>query len=181
VSARLFAFEDVWLVGGDATKRPGRTSARNGTVVAVDATVVANLQVQGTVPKGLAPLHALAATNAQGFVNPILEIGVFDKRPLDGSDRTELVFRCRVQLLCLRAEIATAQVAVTAHVVGMDALHRGWREDAFRGTTSALCALLRIELPERVPALCTPVDPDCTGDNGRGDRPLHDTPQELPA
>jgi len=180
-SACLLAFEDIRLVGRDAAKCAGRTSARDRTIVAVDATVMPNLQVQRPVSEGLAPFHALAATNTKGFVNAVREVRIFDERALDGTDGAELVFRRCVQLLRFRAEIAAAQVTIAAHIIGVNAFHSGWHKDAIRGAAPALCAFFRIDLPEHATGLGTPRSPrhGC-GDSGcRGC--TYDASKELAA
>jgi hypothetical protein len=120
----------------------------NCTLVAVDADVVLYLHVKGSVSKNRAPLDALAAANAEIFVDRILIIRQLDEFPVNGGGRAELVFRAGVAALGIGPEVAAAEIAIAADRIGVEAFNRRWRKNAMRCATPALCAFFRIDLPD---------------------------------
>ena len=128
---------------------PGRTLDGDGTFVAMNTAIMANLQVQRAIAKRAAALDAFRTTDAQLFMDGVFKKGILDEFTLNGFGRTELVFRRGIQPFDVGLMKAAAQFAVTAHGKGVHALDRRGREHAFRGTAAALGAQIRIDLPNQ--------------------------------
>ncbi len=139
--------EYVWIVGRHALERLGRTYSRNCAVVTVDATVVSHLQVQRAVAEKLASLDAFSATDTKFFRDQIFIKGVFHKTSLDGPGGAELIFGGGIGLPCLGSMEPAAQLAVSADIIGVDALDSGRHEHAGSCAPAALDTLLRVQLP----------------------------------
>jgi hypothetical protein len=101
-------------------------------LVAVQAAVVSDLEIEGTVAEGVAAFYAFPAADTQFFVDRVFEIGIFDERPFYGSARAELAFGAGVPYFRARLEVAATQVAVAAHRVRVDTFHGRMGEDAVR-------------------------------------------------
>ena len=102
---------------GHAAERVAGTGARDGAFVAADAAVVADLQEEGAVAETVAAFDALGAADAQLFVNRVFVIRVFDEGALDGTGRTELIFRRGGQCVGFGLEIPRAKIAIAAQRV----------------------------------------------------------------
>ena len=61
----------------------------DGTVVAVYAPVVPDLEKKGSVAESAAAFDAFSAGNTQAFIDYVFVIGIFDKSPNDGARGTE--------------------------------------------------------------------------------------------
>ena len=77
-------------------------------MVAVNAGIVSNLQLQRSVAKGTASFYTFGTTNAQWFINGILKERILDELSFDGIGRAKLVLRCRIQGFCSGFEIPAA-------------------------------------------------------------------------
>jgi hypothetical protein len=109
-----------------------------------------HLQIQRPVSEGVAAFHALAAPDAQFLIDRVFKIGVFDVCPLDSSGRTELAFRSCVSGFGPWLEIPAAQVAITAHRVGMNTLHGRVGQNAIDRTFFTLDTNVGIQLPDHL-------------------------------
>ena len=114
----LVGVGDLHAADGVGGAYPG-----DGALVAVDAKVVHDLQVEGAIPEGGASLHAFGAAHAELLVDDVLEVRFFDELPGDGRGGAELVFAAGVQGVAARFEIAPTEVAIATEVVGVDAFN----------------------------------------------------------
>lgn len=141
------SFDHVGFICPDPNYGIRRTNPGNGAFVAIIAQVVPDLQMEGSVPEGGAPLHTFRTTDAEVFIDDVFKIGVFDKFSLYGRCGTELVFGTRFQPGHSWFEIPAAEVAISAQVVCMHAFYSGRIFHAIGGASPALAALEGIDLP----------------------------------
>jgi hypothetical protein len=106
------------------------------------------LQVQRPVPERIAALHTFAAPDAQFLIDRVFKIGVFDVCSLDRTGGAELAFRSCVSGFGTRLEITAAQVAITAHRIGMDAFHGRMGQNTVDRTFFTLDTYVGIQLPD---------------------------------
>jgi hypothetical protein len=85
---------------------------------------MADLQKQRAVAEGGTADNTFAAADAAAFINGKFKIGFFNKPPPNRPGRTQLVFGTRFERFGLRTEIAGAQITISAHREGVDALDR---------------------------------------------------------
>jgi hypothetical protein len=81
-------FEQVWLAGRHTTEGLARTDFGDGTLIAIQTTVMPHLHEQRAVAESRATFDAFGAANTQVLINHVLVIRVLDVGPLDGCDRT---------------------------------------------------------------------------------------------
>ena len=134
-------------MGGNSYDRFGGTSNGDGTLVAVFAGVLIDLQIERTVAKRVAAGNALAAADAKFFVDRVFVVGIFDEGPSDRSGRAELVFGPGVFIVGIGVEVAGARVAVATHLVVVFADNGRLGKNAMGRATSTPDALCRIDLP----------------------------------
>ena len=79
-----------------------------------------DLQKERAVAERIASLDALAAAYAEGLVDAVLVVGVLDEGALYGAGGAGLVFGGGGQRVGVGLEIAEAQLAISAHCVGVD-------------------------------------------------------------
>ena len=77
----------------------------------------------------------------------IFKIGFFNKSALNGGSGTELIL-CTGLKFCPGFEIAPAQIAIPAKIVGMHTFYSRICLYTLRGTTSALGTFEGIDLPD---------------------------------
>ena len=83
-----------------------RTVPGNGTLVAIQASVMPYLQMQGPVPKGRTPFHTFSAPNTKIFIDGKFEKWFFNEAAIYGRGRTELIFSSRIQIRHARFEVS---------------------------------------------------------------------------
>ena len=83
-SGMFGAFQNIGFRCGNTADRIPFANQRNSAFVAVDALVVTDLQVQGTVAKVLTSKYAFRAADAQSFVNRVFIVGVLNESTDDG-------------------------------------------------------------------------------------------------
>jgi hypothetical protein len=106
------------------------------------------LEIQGSVSEGPAGLYTFSTPDAEFLIDGILEIRILYKSPFDGAGRAELVLRPRIPGFGAGLEITAAEIAVSAHGIGVRALDGGMRKDAVGCTPLTLDAQARIQLPD---------------------------------
>ena len=151
-SMGVFGLEQIRLARGDAAEGVGRAGAGNGALVAMHAAVMADLQEERAVAETITAFDAFGAPDAERLVNRVFVIGVFDERAFDSGGGAELIFSRGGKRIRLWLEVASAEIAVTAHRVGVNAFHGGLFENALCGAIAAADAFVRINLPD--PILC---------------------------
>ncbi len=143
--------QDLRLAGRDAMERLRGTSDRNRALVAPQAAIVLDLQVQRSVHQGAAD-DALATADAQRRVDRVLVETLarflLDEPAFDRSGRAHLVLGRRVQGQIVHLEIARADVAESAHVETVDALDRRYVQHAVGSAIAAAGALVGVQLPD---------------------------------
>ena len=130
---------------------------RDGTLIAIHASIVAHLQVERTVAKPIATFHTSPAADAEFLIDGVLVVRILDERALDGVGRAELVFSSGIKIVRIGDEITGAQLAVTADRVRMNALHGRLWQHAMSGAFVAAQTARRIDLPDsrfRLAAQC---------------------------
>jgi hypothetical protein len=142
------AFHKVWFAGFYPFNGIGRANPCYGALVAVVADVVFDLEVERTIPERGATPDALGAPDAQFLVDDILEIGFFDVPPFNSRCRAKLVFAAGGAGVGIGFQVAAAQIAISAQVIGMDTLYSRRGFDALRSTPSTLCTSKRVDLPD---------------------------------
>ncbi len=75
---------------------------------------------------------------------------MFNKSALYGSRRAKLVLRASVEGIWLRLEVASAELAVSAHGELVNAFDRGVLQHAMSRALSALYTLIGIKLPDPI-------------------------------
>jgi len=143
--------EQIRLLSGDSPESVAGANSGNGAFVAVQATIVAHLEIEGTVAEPIAALDAFGATDAELRIDDVLIVRIFDERALDGRGGTQLVLGARVQIVRFRVEIASAKFAIAADRMGVETLHRRLLQDTGRGAVIAVQAFLWVKLPNRRP------------------------------
>jgi hypothetical protein len=141
-------FDQIRVFSRHPLKGIGRAYTGNRALVAVVALVVADLQVEGAVPKGGTPLNTFTASVAKLFIDGIFEEGFLNKLAPDGTCRAELVFGPGGQVHAVGLEVPTTQVAIAAHGIGVYALDGRGGLDTFGGAPPALGAFEGIDLPD---------------------------------
>ena len=111
---------------------------RYGTLVTLQAPLLLYLEEQRAVAERRTALHTFSTTVTEVLVNGIFEVGLLNKTPRDGTCRTHQILGCRIELLHTLTIVATAEVAVTAYLIGVETLHRRYPHHAFRLTAPAL-------------------------------------------
>jgi hypothetical protein len=107
-----------------------------------------NLQVKRPVSERIASLHAFSAPHAQFLVDRVFKIGIFDVCPLYGPRGTKLAFRSRISGFGPGLKIAAAQIAITAHRIGMDTFHSRMGQNTVDRTFFTLDTDVGIYLPD---------------------------------
>ena len=111
------------MSGRNPPKRVSRAHLRNRAVVAVDASIMTNLQEQRTISEAVAALNTLCATNTKPLIDHVFVVRILDKSSLDGGCGAQLVFRSGVQIVWRGFEIAGAKLAVPAERVTVNTFH----------------------------------------------------------
>ena len=155
----LVSVGDFHAVDGIGGAYPG-----DGTLVAVDAEVVHDLQVEGTIPERGTPFHAFGTAYTEILIDDIFEIGLFDELAGDGRSGTQLVFTARIEVVAPGLEIAAAEIAIPTEVVSMNAFDSRGGQDTVGGAPSALGTRKGIDLPD-------PFLPGHTGRSQSADTP----------
>jgi len=149
--------QQIRLARGHATESVARTGAGDGALIAMDAAVVTDLQEERAVSKTVAALDTFRAADAQLLVNGVFVVGVFDERAFDGGGGAKLILGGSGERIGFGLEITRSEIAIAAHGVGVNALHRGLFQYAFRGAIAAPHTFLRVNLPDpflRLGAIC---------------------------
>jgi hypothetical protein len=108
------------------------------------------LKVQRAVPERIAALHTFAAPDTQLFIDYVFEIGIFYIRPLDSTGWTELAFRSCISRSGAWLKVSAAQIAVSAHRVGMHAFHSRMRQNTVDRTFFTLDTDAGVQLPDHL-------------------------------
>lgn len=148
--------EDVGIVSGNALKGMRGTLDRNGALVAVEATIMPDLQVERAIAKLNAATDALAAADAERLINRIFVIRILQSLSLDSTCWAKLVLSAGVQGGGLSLKVAGAQLAIAAHIAQLDTLDSRLLKDAVRCAMSALDAFGWIDLPDELLFLTAP-------------------------
>jgi hypothetical protein len=119
------------------------------------AQILINLQEKRTIPEGSASFHTFATTSAEFLVDGIFEIWLLDKLTPDGTRGTHQILGCRIQFLHIGAIITSAQIAVAAYPIGMEALYSRNRQYTVRLASTALCTFVGVNLPKDIPFITT--------------------------
>jgi hypothetical protein len=114
---------------------------------------VSYLELERTVTKSSASFYTFSATVAQGFIYFIFKEGLFDELSPDSIGRAKLVLGCGGYHFGIGLKITSAQIAIAAHGINMRTLHCRRCEYTIGGTTSALYAFRRIQLPYGLPEM----------------------------
>ena len=126
-----------------------RADLGDGAFVAIDATIMPDLEKQGAVAEAITALDTLGATDAQLFVDGVFVVGIFDVGSLDGRRGAQAILRPGIEVIGLRLKVPGAELAITANRVGVDTFHGGLFQHAVGGTVavlSNLCDKLRLSL-----------------------------------
>ena len=108
------------------------------------------LEIQRSIPERITPFHAFAAPDTQFLIDSVFKVGVLYIGPLDRSGRAELAFRSRISRSGTRLKITAAQVAVSAHRVGMNAFHGRVGQNTVDGTFFTLDTDVGVKLPDHL-------------------------------
>jgi hypothetical protein len=146
-------FEIVWVFHWDAFPGISGALAGDGTIVAIQAAIMADLEVKGGVAKHLACLDADGAPDAFVLLDVVFPIGVLDKQALDGPGGAELIFGGGGQRRRVGLEVTKTEAAVTADRIRLHAFDRRGTQDTGSGAFFAVRALHGVDLPDGVPAL----------------------------
>jgi len=141
--------EPVWLASRHALDCVGGTGAGDGTLVAVHALGVSDLQMERAVAEHCATFHTFSATDAERLVNRVFVVRVFDELPFDRAGGAELIFGSGGEFVGLRLEVTGAELAITAHVETVNAFYRRLFQYALCRAPAALRAFPRVNLPDR--------------------------------
>ena len=114
------AFQQIGFICGNANKSLCGTSLCDGTLVTIDANIMAHLQMQRSITKSTATFHTFSAGKAKFFFDIVLIIRVFHVSSHNGFRRAKLFFSSCSKLLRIGAKIATTKIAISAHFVGMN-------------------------------------------------------------
>ena len=148
--------QDIRMAHRHAAEGVPRAGAGDGALVAVDAAVVPDLEEERAVAETDASLDALSAADAEMLFNGVLVVGVFDVGALDGGGGAKLVLGGGGQRVRFRREEAGAKLAVSAHRVGVNALHCRLLQHAFRGAIATAKTLGGVNLPDPIFRLRVP-------------------------
>jgi len=159
----------------------GGAHAGDGALVAVDAEVVHDLQVEGAISEGSAALYAFGAAHAELLIDDIFEVGFFDELAGDGRSGAQLVFAAGVEGVASRLEIAATEVAIPAEVVSVDALDGRGGQDAVGGAPSALGTQKGVDLPHPLLPGHTGRRQSADAPQGQGQGKTHSSLNKLPA
>ena len=143
-----YVFHQIWFGGGNPFKRLCRAGNRNGTFIAVQTSVMADLQKQRAVAEIVATLDAFAACCAQGFIDAVFEIRILDKGSLNRAGGTNLIFSGRGKFFDFRLKITRTEIAIAADRISLYALDGRLLKNTGMLTFAARCALIRIKLPD---------------------------------
>jgi len=139
------------LFGGDLSNRFGGAVECNGTLVALQAQVLPDLQEEGTVSEGEAAVHTFSAAYTEIVVNNVLEIGPFHFPTRKGIGRAHLVFCSCVPCKKLWVEKAGAKITIAAQCPILETLDRRNQFGTSVGTDAAPDTFVGINLPnERI-------------------------------
>jgi hypothetical protein len=86
---------------------------------------VDDLKMKRSVPERGTSLDAFGTSDAKILINGILKEGFLNEVPCDGRSRAEHGLGCGCQPGGSRLEISSAQIAITAEVIGMNTFHGG--------------------------------------------------------
>ena len=95
----------------------------DGAFVAVLTNVLTDLKEQRTVAERRTSLYALGTASAEVLVDGIFKIRFFYELTGDGTCWAQLVLCRCIQIFNARTVVATAQVAVAAYLIGMEAFN----------------------------------------------------------
>ncbi len=143
---------------------------RNGTLVALFAEFLIDLQIKRAVSQRDAAVDAFSAADAQITINHVLEKRRLDITAPNCSDRTKLVFGAGVPGDRLRIEKARTEIAVSTHLEIVETFDRRDVQDATIGTAAATDAAFRINLPSRRVGVRLFFDGEKTRETGDSDR-----------
>ena len=141
--------EQIRLRGGNFLNRFRRTVQSDGALVALFAECLIDLQEERPVAEGDATVDAFSATDAQVFVDDVLEVRQLDFTAANRTGRTELVFRTGMTRNRLRIEKARTEIAVTTQCEIVETFDRRNGQHATVSATAAADTALRINLPSR--------------------------------
>ena len=85
---------------------------------------MAYLEVKGAIPETGASLNTFCTADAEIFDDLILKKWLFNEFPRDGGSWTELMLTPGVEPGCPGVKISSAEVTITAKIVGMHTFYR---------------------------------------------------------
>ena len=115
-------FQFIGILARDTLDGIRRTHAGNLALVALLAQVLLNLQEKRTVAKTGTALDTLSATVAEGLVDGIFKVGLLYELARDGACWAHQILCRRVQVLHTGTIVSSAQITISAHLVGMETL-----------------------------------------------------------
>jgi hypothetical protein len=116
--------EQVRLVHRNTTEGVTSTDLGDRAFVAVQASVMTDLQEERSVSKLIAPLDAFGATDAESLVNRIFVVWILDVGSPDRRSGALAILRTGIQVVWRRLKVAGAELAVSAHRERVHALDR---------------------------------------------------------
>jgi hypothetical protein len=151
-----------------------RTGFSDAAGVTILATVMSDLQVEGSVSEISTAFHAESAAGTKRLLDRIFEIGRFDKCSADRACGTNLIFCSFIEAGGVWLEVTKAEFAIAAHHITMRALNSRGLKDTFGFTLATLNTFARIKLPDLATAV---IDSGGTIDKRSNDRPRSRTKQ----
>jgi hypothetical protein len=133
---------------GHTHKGLRRTGFSDTTGITILTPVLADLQVEGTIPEIRTTFHAQTAACAERLIDRVFEVRRFDEFTMDSTGRTNLIFCGFIETGGIWLKVPKTKFTIATHHITMRTFNGGRLKHTFGFTLATLNALARIKLPD---------------------------------